>query len=668
MAEADKKDSRVDNKSLPHVDPAVEKKVDQMMDPKSSPPVPQNEKPSSTSAPLLPGEKIPNFDKSAQKKVAKTDAKEALKETPDLDKAQSLEEAVAKHEEQSSVSDPATDKAVDEIIAEESDRMLAIEDAKAQLLAEGTAEIDRGFWNRVKTGLSNFWYNRKARRAVLITLFLAIVAVFAIPTSRYFMLNSLGVRASTSLRVVDEKTGQPLKNVNVALDGKTTKTNKEGNAKLDKVKLGPNELSIKKPAFADVNQKVTIGWGSNPRGDIKLTAVGSRYSFNVTDFVSNKPVKAEATSGEASATANDSGEIVLVVADQDETVIEVSIAAENYRSEVIPLEVGDKNIHQLKLVPAKKHAFVSKRSGKYDLYKIDVDGKNEEKILAGTGSESADKIAILSHSKKNIAAYVSTRGDQRTRDGFALSSLMIVNLDDDAANTIDSSERLQLINFAGNKLVYVKIAEGESAESPNRHRLISYDIESEQEKELAHANYFNDVLSVGGTILYTPASFQSGDVGLFRINADGSNKTTVYGQEAWSLFRVVYDKVDVSVGQQWYEYNTVTTQFNALSGAPAEQISRVYADSPDSQKSAWVDDRDGKGVLIIYDVNSKEEKVLQTQSGLRNPISWLDKDHIVYRVSTGSETADYVISLSGGEPKKIVDVTNTAGLDRWYYY
>ena len=288
--------------------------------------------------------------------------------------------------------------------------------------------------------------------------------------------------------------------------------------------------------------------------------------------------------------------------------------------------------------------------------------------MAGTGNESEERIAILPHPKKNIVAYVSPRGEQRTKDGFALSSLMIVNLDDNMVTGIDSSERIQIVNFIGDKLVYVKIAEGESAESPNRHRLVSYDIESEQEKELANANYFNDVLSTGSTIFYAPSSYQASDTGLFRINADGSSKITIYAQEAWNLFRVAYDKIDASIGQQWYEYNTVTTQFNSLAGAPPTQKSRVYSDSPDGKKSAWVDDRDGKGVLIIYDVESKEEKILHTQGGLKNPINWLDNDHIVYRVANTSETADYVISLSGGEPKKIKDVTNTAGLDRWYYY
>lgn len=650
MAEDGKPKSKKENELLRGVDPVIEKKVDKMMNPET--------------APLIPDEKLPDFDKTAGKQTPNP----AKSELPEVNKTLSIQEAVEKYQTKVSTSDPETDKAVDDILAEESDRMLAIEDAKAELLAEGTAEIDKGFLSRLKSGFSKFWHNPKARLGVFAVIFLAIAAVAVIPTSRYFALNTFGVRASTSLKVVDEKTSQPLKNVEVSIDGKSAKTDKQGKVKLEKIKLGNQQLSVKKPAFAEVNQEVIIGWGSNPRGDVRLAPVGSRYLFVVKDFVSDKPAKAEASSGEASATTNENGEIALVMPDQEEQIVQIQITGDSYRTETVELEVGDKSLHEIKMVPAKKQAFVSKRSGKYDLYKIDVDGKNEEKVLTGTGNESEDRLAILPHSKKDIVAYVSPRGEQRTQNGFIMGTLMLINLSDNQAVSIDNSERIQLVNFIGNKLVYVKIAEGESAESSTRHRLIAYDIETEQEKELANANYFNDVTSVENNIFYAPSAFQSGDIGLFRINADGNNKTTIYSEEAWNLFRVAYDRIDVSVGQQWYEYNTVTTQFNSLAGPPATMKSRVYADSPDAEKSAWVDERDGKGVLVIYDIDSKEEKVLHTQSGLRNPIAWLDNDHLVYRVSTSSETADYVISLSGGEPKKIKDVTNTAGLDRWYYY
>ncbi|HEX5797648.1 MAG TPA: hypothetical protein VFX86_04645, partial [Candidatus Saccharimonadales bacterium] len=445
---------------------------------------------------------------------------------------------------------------------------------------------------------------------------------------------------------------------------------KSGNVKLEQLQLGKQQLSVKKPAFAETYRQVTVGWGSNPIGDIGLIPVGSRYKFIVKDFVSGKPiVSAEAISGDASATANKKGEIVLVVADQNESEVNIKINAAGYRSEKIKLEVGSKGLHRINLAPAKKHAFVSKRSGKYDLYKIDIDGKNEEMILAGTGSESESTTVILPNKDNNLIAFVSTRGDQRDQDGYALSNLMIIDLTTGSVETIDHSQRLQLLSFAANELVYVRIAEGEEDDSPKRHQLISYDTDTKQQNTLAQANYFNDALVADGAIYYAPAKFgKNTKAGLFKVNPDGSNKTTVYDKETWSLFRVAYDKLNTAVGQDWFEYNLFSGTFNPLSGAPPDQQSRIYVADPLGDKSAWVDSRDGKGVLIVYDTASGQDTVIQTQGGLSNPISWLDNDHLVYRVTNSSETADYVISLSGGDPKKIRDVTNTAGLDRWYYY
>lgn len=52
------------------------------------------------------------------------------------------------------------------------------------------------------------------------------------------------------------------------------------------------------------------------------------------------------------------------------------------------------------MAPSRKHVFISKRSGTYDVYKVDVDGKNEEKVLSGTGSERPDAIALSIHPTK----------------------------------------------------------------------------------------------------------------------------------------------------------------------------------------------------------------------------------------------------------------------------
>lgn len=532
---------------------------------------------------------------------------------------------------------------------------------------------NRSFKQKVKDFLKDLWQNKTKRRVVIASAFVLIIAVIAVPNSRYFILNTAGVRSSASVTVLDQSTSQPLKNVSVTLAGQETKTDDNGTAKLEKLKLGSTKLVIKKRAFADTHKNVTLGWGSNPLGNTKIEPVGVQFTFDVQDFLSDKPIeKAEAVSGEYSAFSNQEGQVVLTIdqVDANDEQLEVMLKAKNYRDENIDKLPENKEAMSIKMVPARKHMFVSKRSGKYDVYKMDVDGQNEQLVLSGTGMERDDMV-LVPHPDKDMAALVSSRQNARNKDGFLLSTLTLISIDGEDVNTeaLTTSERVQIIGWSGDQLVYVKIRDGASTATPDRHKLITYNAESGETKEIAKANYFNDVLMVDDNIYYAPsAAYQEGKVGLIKVSAKGEDQKTVFDQEVWNIFRTTYDKLMFSVQKDWYEYKIKDGKVLAANGPPPIQVTKVYIDSPDKKHSLWIDQRDGKGALVEYNVESSEEKVAKTQSGLTYPVRWITDDTVVYRINTGQETADYVINFDGGEAKKIVDVTNTGGVDRWYYY
>lgn len=576
-------------------------------------------------------------------------------------------EVIEPEETQESETDADLDEAVDDIAESDSDKLLKVEDREREFAAAPPPK--KSFGTKVKNFFKAWWGNRIARNTTIVAIILILIGIVAYPTTRYFLLNTAGVRAKASVTVIDNSTQQPLKNVSVSVGGQTGTTDDEGNVKLSKVKLGSSQLVIKKRAFATVDKKVVLGWGSNPLGEAKLEPAGVQYTFKVVDFLSNKPIEnAEAVSGESSAFADQEGKIVLTLDKDEADSSEATIKAKNYRDE--KLELGeDTSEREVKLVPAHKHAFVSKRSGKLDVYKIDVDGTNEEIALAGSGAERDDMV-IVPHPTDNVIAVVSTRDNQRNKDGYLLSTLNLVSLTDNKVTTVGKSERVQVIGWSGTRLVYIQIAEGASATNPKRHRLMSYDMQKEESQELASANYFNDVLMANSVVYYAPAAaHQNGaDVSLFRTNPDGSNKQVVYNKEAWNVFRTSYDQLTIAVQQDWYEYSLLTQKAPNKITPPANPSSRIYITSPDGKRSIWMDTRDGKGAMIVYDTESKKEEVVKTQSGLKYPASWVSDDTLVYRINTDQETADYVLNLSGGDPKKLRDVTNTSGIDNWYYY
>lgn len=563
--------------------------------------------------------------------------------------------------------DSALDKAVDDIAASESDKLLAVEDKEKQLAEAPPPK--KSFGQKIKAFFHAWWSNPKARNTTLIALALILVGLLVFPTTRYLFLNTAGIRSKASVTVLDSSTQQPLKNVQVGVGGQSGQTDEKGYAKLEKVKLGATHLVIKKRAFATIDKKIVIGWGSNPLEQSKLEPSGVQYTFIVKDFLSDKPVeKAEAVSGESSAFSDKDGKIVLTLDKSEADADEAIIKAKNYRDEKRPLD-DTKADQSIKLVPSHKHSFVSKRSGKFDVYKIDVDGSNEQVVLAGSGAER-DDITLAPHPTANLVSVVSTRDNQRNKDGFLLSALNLVNLDTNKVLTIAHAERVEVVGWANGRFVYVQIIAGASANSPKRYRLMSYNPENEENKELAAANYFNDIILIANKIYYAPSSaYQTAnEANLFKVDPDGGNKQIVFNKEVWNIFRTDYEKLTLAVQQDWYEYDLMAQKQPNKIVPPANPKTRVYIANAENKKSIWIDERDGKGALLLYDQENKKESTLKSQSGLKYPVSWVSEDTLVYRINTEQETADYVLNISGGEPKKIRDVTNTAGVDKWYYY
>ncbi len=303
------------------------------------------------------------------------------------------------------------------------------------------------------------------------------------------------------------------------------------------------------------------------------------------------------------------------------------------------------------------------------MYTIDLDGKNEKLLLPGTGSEQ-DGMVLAPHPTDEVAALVSTRDNARNSDGFLFSTLNIIDLKSAEVTKVTQSERVQLVNWFGDKIVYVQITSGTSANNPKRERLMAYDYQKKESKELFATNYFNDVLFAGDQIYFAAStSYQNpSNIGLFRINPDGSNRATILNQEVWNIFRTGYSDLSLSVGQTWYTHHIGSSNASKANGPPAELKTRVYLDSPDAKNSLWADNRDGKGVLLLYDPSNNADKTLHTQSGVQYPLRWINDTTVIYRIHTDQETADYAMSTEGGNPVKIRDVTNTNGIYSWYYY
>ncbi len=242
-----------------------------------------------TGAPLLPTDKLPDLEKEEPElvkvkpnlvgntPVAPLKPEEKEPEPPavsaETDPAPDLQDELG-------LEDSGTNKAVDEIIASDADELLTVrDDASAETQAIADAVPSK------PVSKSDITRRRKLyRNLILLLVFIAIACAAAFPSTRYSVLNMFGARSASSVTVLDETTGQPLKSAEFMIAGQSGKTDSEGNVKIEHLRLGPTTMNIKKPAFAEINQSVTVGWGSNPLGEFRLKAVGGQYKFVVTDF------------------------------------------------------------------------------------------------------------------------------------------------------------------------------------------------------------------------------------------------------------------------------------------------------------------------------------------------------------------------------------------------
>jgi len=518
----------------------------------------------------------------------------------------------------------------------------------------------------------NWWKTARLRNSLISAAIVILLVIISIPTPRYAALNSVGVRATASMTILDSETKLPLRSVDVELAGIKKQTNDNGLVIFDNVKLGKQKIKIIKSAYDSYTEDVTIVMGSNKIKPVFLVAVGKSFNFKISDWLSKKAINtAEVSFQSNSSYANDDGVVILNVPTATDKNITVVISAQNYLKKTLKIDTTNDEQKLVSLVPDKAHYFISKRNGNYDVYKINVDGSDEELIIEGTGSEGRDIQFDVSPSAKNSILVATRDPNIKNSDGFIMAGLYDIDNHLKSIKKVDSSERINIVGWIGDTVIYVKVQAGASGQNPNRHRLMSYNTLTGDLIEIAASNYFNDVLVAKDYVFYAPSDAYklNPKAFLYRSNSNGTQNITVVEKVVWQIIRVDYDDIYFNSDQDWYKSKIDQTSIQELNNKPTYNSSRLYSLNSFGDVAGWVDQRDGKGNLIIFDSLTNTETTLVARGGLRDPIVWVNDSQLIYRVVTSDETADYIISTEpGSKPVKITDVTNVTGADGWYYY
>lgn len=557
------------------------------------------------------------------------------------------------------VEDPAIDNLIQQIESNEKqsgELDVSPHSHTAHDLSEkSTSHIRKPKWFKSK----KFWIWTVTCLAII------IIALGAVPVTRYWILNHLGVRASLTLTVIDQKTSRPINGANIVVAGQTATTDSDGHATLNGLTLGSTKLVLTKRSYAPLTQSIVVGWGSNLyQQPIQLIPVGSQYTFLVQDWLSTNPIaKADIVEGSTTAITDDKGKAVLQI-DQSADLFIVTVKYIGYLDQKITIAANKTSETVVNMVPIQQDIFISKRSGKYDLYKRDVDGNNEVILLPGTGNEQ-DDIQFLVSADSMTIALVSSRDGKRDKNGNLINNLYMVDVGTKIVTKVPNSDAhsIKLLDWVNDKIVYRLSPVNSDPQNTNNQQIISFDNKQDKIIPIVSANLFNDSQVINGQIYYAISSYNNSSstqlAQLYRVNPDSSNRITLLDQEVYRLVRTAYNKLQASAkDNKWYEQTIGDNKFVSASGAPANQTNHIYANSLSGDNAAWIDNRDGKGALLINNISSQKEKVALTQAGLGYPIRWLNDKYLLLRVSNLQETADYVYNIDGGPMKKVGDVSN----------
>lgn len=519
---------------------------------------------------------------------------------------------------------------------------------------------------------------------------IGLVLWFVQPT-RWWLVNAFGNRNTLTITTIAPGEGKAkvsrLGNVAVTVDGKSYKTDAQGKLTVSDVPYGKISVSAKKAGYQDVNYGVTLDFDpflhrfggqeadeAARKVELSLKATGIPVAFKVIDAFSGKPVNVgEFIIGDIVAKPDDQGLVSVKIPGTDDARVTVSANfGGKYVDQKFDIALDDtatpngETMPEIKVVPGGKHYFVSKRSGVLTVYSSNLDGSDVQPIVAGSGQET-DSIAFATSPDGKYGVLSSSRDGARNSKQDMLQRIYVVDLTTKQITKVDEGVEVHFADWSGSTLVYTTTAyDATTNQYPTTLR--SVDTSSKRVYNFETADYITVGTVAFDKVVYQkyvnkgPDTIASPILRASPVNA-ASIKTLGEKTDFSTYLQLDFDRIAFKTGQDqsWHEYNLNTDQTKSISqpSSGSNTIQYISTAEGDGSKRLLIDRIDGKYTLFVKDMSTGAVTPLYGADGLGGPISWIG-DVIVYRVVNSQETADYAISLNGGKPVKITDVTATA--------
>jgi hypothetical protein len=645
---------------------ALEQRVDEMMSPNK---------------PDFPKEVAEKAETKGGEKVAEV-YKPEIPEKPPIIMTLEDEKAAEKASEEVATTEPndddngkdafddkETDKAVDDISAHESDKLLAVDDAMAARKQKQAAAVKATSGGKLKKLLKSKW--------TWLLLLLVLIALFAVPTTRYKILG-LAVKRPVTVTVLDSKTASPVSNANVSIGSVTTKTDGSGKAKLN-APLGQRHLTVMKEYYSDGEQAHFVGFKSKP-ANIKLTATGRLVPVEVVNTITGKPLSGVTIKVlNTTARTNSKGKaLVALPTTSDEQAVKLSLAGYNQANTKVVVTDQVVKANTFKLTPTGQIYFLSNATGKIDVVKTNLDGTGRKVIFEGTGQEDQNTTSLLASRDWRYLVLKSKRDSKQ--------SLYLIDTNSDKVTQFDNADgQFELVGWYDQYFVYNLTRNNTPDYQAGRQVLKSYDAANRQLNQLdqnqtegnaagyTYQNLYNFYI-LDGAVAYNTSWYHAGQGGsslegknttIRAVQPNGQNRrdhqsfpvsSISYIQAALYEPNGVYYAVHANDGKaSYYEFEGQAVETAKIDASAFSKPYPTFLISPTSKKTFWSELRDGKNALFTGDAEAKQAKQTPNPDNYAT-YGWFTDNYLL----VSKENSELYILPAGGLSKnqKAVKITD----------
>lgn len=531
--------------------------------------------------------------------------------------------------------------------------------------------------------LKNFLATKQGKViAIVAAVALVIAVLLAIPVTRYGMMGVF-VKKDVSLTVLDSVSKKPVSGAMVTMGTYSATSNADGVAKLEQVPVGNYSLQVQKKYYEASSASYTVPILSAP-ADSKPTikATGRTVTITVKNKITGGVVSGAAVVVSGSSATTDSKGAAEIILPVQQAAQKGTVKASNYNDAAFEVTVTNNDDQKVavSLAPSGKIFFLSKRTGKIDVMKSDLDGANPETVVAGTGKESDSETVLLSTTDWKYLALLAARDSDKAK-------LYLIDTSSGKLSTMDEGDvSFQLVGWSGHQFVY-QVTRSQNLWADKRQALKSFNAENSKlttlDETQGSGNNFYDYATeslanqyiVDGKVVYT----KSWDIGssvspddrqsaIVSIGVGGSDKKNLKNfavseiayfdarfYEPGGVYYRASARTDGKGSYYEYEDGKLTATADTNDNKFYNEFYATYLISPSGNKTLWYEQRDGKNVIFVGDKSGNNAREIGVSDHV--PYGWYTDDYILFSLK-GSEL--YVMDANGKidtshTPLKITD-------------